>query len=140
VTLKQLVTRYIFFAVIATVVNLLTQRAVLSVGQNQTLFLSAVVLGTLTGLATKYLLDKRWIFYDARTGLKGEGRKFTLYTMMGLATTAIFWSMETVFWVIWETDFMREVGAIIGLAIGYTIKFNLDRRFVFTDSKLGVSG
>ena len=139
-TLKQLVTRYIFFAVIATVVNLLTQRAVLSVGQNQTLFLSAVVLGTLTGLATKYLLDKRWIFYDARTGLKGEGRKFTLYTMMGLATTAIFWSMETVFWVIWETDFMREVGAIIGLAIGYTIKFNLDRRFVFTDSKLGVSG
>ena len=139
-TLKQLVTRYIFFAVIATVVNLLTQRVVLSVGQNQTLFLSAVVLGTLMGLATKYLLDKRWIFYDARTGLEGEGRKFALYTMMGLATTAIFWSMETVFWVIWETDFMREVGAIIGLAIGYTIKFNLDRRFVFTDSKLGVSG
>ena len=59
--------------------------------------------------------------------------------MMGLATTAIFWSMETVFWIIWETNFMREVGAVIGLAIGYTIKFNLDRRFVFTDSKLGVS-
>lgn len=138
-TLKQLITRYTFFASIATVVNLLTQRMVLSVGQNQTLFLSAVVLGTLTGLATKYLLDKRWIFYDARTGLEGESRRFALYTMMGLATTAIFWSMETVFWIIWETDFMREVGAIIGLAIGYTIKFNLDRRFVFTDSKLGVS-
>ena len=96
-TLKQLITRYIFFASIATVVNLLTQRMVLSVGQNQTLFLSAVVLGTLTGLATKYLLDKRWIFYDARTGLEGESRKFALYTMMGVATTAIFWSMETVF-------------------------------------------
>jgi len=139
VTLKQLITRYIFFASIATVVNLLTQRMVLSVGQNQTLFLSAVVLGTLMGLATKYLLDKRWIFYDARAGFEGESRKFALYTVMGLATTAIFWSTETIFWIIWETDFMREVGAIIGLAIGYTIKFNLDRRFVFTDSKLGVS-
>jgi hypothetical protein len=31
---------------------------------------------------------------------------------------------------------MRELGAVIGLAIGYVVKYNLDRRFVFTDAQL----
>ena len=55
---------------------------------------------------------------------------------MGVATTAIFWGMEYTFWTIWQTDLMRETGAIIGLAIGYVTKYQLDKRFVFTDSAL----
>jgi putative flippase GtrA len=84
----------------------------------------------------KYLLDKRWIFYDQGTGLKDHSHKFSLYTAMGIVTTAIFWGTETAFWLIWQTDLTRELGAVIGLSIGYLVKYNLDRRFVFTDAQL----
>jgi putative flippase GtrA len=46
-------------------------------------------------------------------------------------TTLIFWGTETLFWLTWGTDLMRETGAVIGLAVGYVIKYNLDKRFVF---------
>jgi putative flippase GtrA len=34
---------------------------------------------------------------------------------------------------------MRELGAILGLSVGYVVKYNLDRRFVFTDRQLAAS-
>lgn len=137
-TLGALALRYGFFAVIATVANLMTQRVVLMAGEDMWGFVVAMGAGTLVGLVIKYLLDKRWIFYDVSTGAAAHGKKFTLYTIMGLLTTAIFWGMETVFWVVWSTDLMREIGAVIGLTIGYVVKYNLDRRFVFTDATLSV--
>lgn len=136
-SLGTLVLRYAAFAVIATLANLATQRAVLGFGQSAWFFMVAVGAGTLVGLVVKYILDKRWIFFDQETGLKNHGRKFTLYTVMGLVTTAIFWGTETLFWVIWQTTAMRELGAVIGLSIGYVVKYQLDRRFVFPDRLLG---
>lgn len=128
---ETLVLRYAAFAVIATVANLAAQRAVLRFGDTGAHFAAAVGAGTIVGLVIKYLLDKRWIFYDLETGVKNHSRKFSLYTAMGIATTAIFWGTETAFWLIWRTDVMRELGAVIGLGIGYVVKYNLDRRFVF---------
>lgn len=130
-TLTSLVTRYIAFAVLATVANLGVQRVVLWAGDTALIFTLAVVLGTAVGLVVKYILDKRWIFADAATGLRAHGRKFSLYTAMGLVTTAIFWAMETAFWMIWQTHTAREIGAVLGLAVGYGVKYQLDRRFVF---------
>ncbi|NBB81455.1 MAG: GtrA family protein [Verrucomicrobia bacterium] len=138
-TRRGLVLRYTAFAVIATVVNLAAQRLVLYLGSEGTTFALAVGAGTLAGLITKYILDKRWIFYDLGTGARAHSRKFSLYTAMGIFTTAIFWSFETAFWLVWQTDAMRELGAVIGLSIGYIVKYNLDRRFVFTDSRLEVT-
>lgn len=135
-TVQSLILRYTAFAVVATVVNLGVQRLVLANGETILVFALAVGAGTLAGLAVKYILDKRWIFYDLDTGVKAHGEKFTRYSAMGLITTAIFWGTETVFWLIWQTDMMRELGAIIGLAIGYVIKYQLDRRYVFTASRL----
>ena len=135
-TLQTLLLRYGAFAVIATVANLATQRMVLQFGDTGTFFAAGVGAGTIAGLIIKYLLDKRWIFYDLETGVKSHGRKFLLYTAMGIVTTVIFWGLETVFWLIWQTDFMRELGAVIGLGIGYVVKYHLDRRFVFTDRQL----
>lgn len=135
-TLRTLVLRYSAFAVLATLANLATQRLVLTGGDTAPWFIAAVACGTLVGLVVKYALDKRWIFADQSTGLKAHSRKFTLYTSMGLITTAIFWGTETAFWLIWETDAMRELGAVLGLAVGYVVKYNLDRRFVFTDQRL----
>jgi putative flippase GtrA len=138
-TRRTLVLRYAAFAVIATLANLAVQRAVLLMGDTGMWFAAAVAAGTIAGLGIKYLLDRRWIFHDIATGLRDHGRKFTLYTVMGLVTTAIFWGTETAFWLIWRTDLMRETGAILGLSVGYVVKYNLDRRFVFTDRRLAVT-
>ncbi len=138
-TLQTLILRYAAFAVVATIANLATQRLVLQFGDTGGYFAAAVGAGTIVGLVIKYILDKRWIFYDLETGMKNHSRKFSLYTAMGLITTAIFWGTETAFWLIWHTDIMRELGAILGLSVGYVVKYNLDRRFVFTDRQLAAS-
>ncbi|MFV1877614.1 GtrA family protein [Nioella sp.] len=136
----SLALRYALFAVIATVSNLGMQRIVLSFGDSGGVFAMAVAAGTLVGLVVKYVLDKRWIFFDQSTGVKAHSRKFALYTAMGLITTCIFWGSETAFWLIWGTDMMRELGAILGLMVGYVTKYMLDRRFVFTDDRLQAEG
>lgn len=136
-TVRALVLRYAFFAVLATLANLAAQRAVLLFGDSGSQFAVAVGTGTVVGLVLKYLLDKRWVFEDLSSGAKAHGRKFSLYSAMGIITTVIFWGTETAFWLVWQTDLMRELGAVIGLSIGYVVKYRLDRRFVFTDACLG---
>lgn len=128
--------RYAVFAVLATLANLATQRLVLAANDTASGFVTAVMLGTVVGLVLKYVLDKRWVFNDQSSGAARQGKQFTLYTALGLVTTALFWATETLFWLVWQTDGMRELGAILGLAIGYTVKYHLDRRFVFTDTSL----
>jgi len=135
-----LVVRYALFAVLATLANLGMQRAVLAAVPGDMGFAIAVLAGTAVGLVLKYLLDKRWIFDDRTTGLANHSRKFGLYTAMGIVTTLIFWGTETAFWLTWRTDLMRETGAVIGLAIGYTIKYELDRRYVFVPAGIGAEG
>lgn len=138
-TLQTLILRYTLFAIVATLANLATQRLVLQAGDASVYFILAVGAGTLVGLVIKYVLDKRWIFHDVSAGAKNHAQKFSRYALLGLITTAIFWATETVFWVIWQTDAMRELGAVLGLSVGYIVKYNLDRRFVFTDARLAPS-
>ena len=128
---STLVLRYAGFAVIAVIVNLAVQRLVLLGGETGLWFTLALGAGTLAGLIVKYVLDKRWIFYDQTAGAAAQSKQFGLYSLMGVATTVIFWATETSFWLIWGTDFAREAGAVIGLTIGYVTKYQLDRRFVF---------
>ena len=122
---------YTFFAIIATFSNLITQRFIISFSQSNLFFLIAIFCGTLVGLFIKFFLDKKWIFFDKTSGLILQSRKFSKYSLMGILPTLIFWSTETIFWFLWNTENMREIGASIGLAIGYIIKYKLDNRFVF---------
>lgn len=135
-TLQTLIFRYGAFAVIATLVNLAGQELVLLWGRGHVLTAVAVIFGTGLGLIVKFALDKRWIFYDRSAK---QAQQFSLYTVMGIATTAIFWGTVAVFIWIWDSDLARIVGTILGLTIGYVVKFNLDRRFVFTDAQLKMS-
>ncbi len=139
-TAAQLICRYSAFAVLATLANLATQRSVLALTEGTQGFALAVVSGTAVGLLLKYILDKRWIFFDTTSGIAVHGRKFTLYTVRGLVTTLIFWGSETTFWLVWQTDLMWELGAVLGLFIGYVVKYNLDRRYVFTDARISLRG
>lgn len=94
----------------------------------------ALACGTGVGLVVKYLLDKRWIFGDRSSGMAAHGRRFALYTLMGASTTVIFWGLQTSCFMIWRTQSMLMVGGALGLAIGYLVKYQLDKRFVFDRS------
>jgi putative flippase GtrA len=131
-----MIMRYTVFSAVATVANLLAQRVILAYDQSLVGFVAAVGVGTAVGLIAKYILDKHWIFYDDTTGFKSHGQKLFLYAATGLITTLIFWGTETAFWLVWHADLMREAGAIVGLTVGYVIKYQLDRRYVFTDARL----
>jgi putative flippase GtrA len=120
VTRRALILRYAAFAVLAVVANLATQRLSWRHGGGRRHALRrGAGAGTLVGLVVKYVLDKRWIFFDETRGARAQGRQFFLYSLMGVATTAIFWVTETAFWLIWGTDLARETGAVLGLMVGY---------------------
>lgn len=134
--LARLAALYALFGAAATGTNLATQAIVRTLlpaetGSPGPVYWVALCAGTGTGLVAKYLLDKRWIFEDRTVGLAVHTRKFSLYTLMGLATTAIFWGMQTGFFLLWRTEAALYLGGALGLAIGYVLKYRLDRRYVF---------
>ncbi len=126
-----LVSRYAAFAVIATVANLAAQRLVFATVAHEIRLAMALVAGTGVGLVVKYALDKKWIFFAPPRRAAQEARTFSLYTLTGVATTLLFWGSESLFWLLWHDQAMREAGAIVGLTVGYVVKYQLDRRFVF---------
>ncbi|HSF63900.1 MAG TPA: GtrA family protein [Paracoccaceae bacterium] len=133
----RLAALYAAFGAVATVANLGAQALVHAALPPQAEAIGpgywlALAFGTGVGLVVKYLLDKRWIFLDASTGLAAHGRRFSLYTVMGLFTTAIFWGTQTVFFLLTDSRAMLYLGGALGLAVGYVVKYHLDRRFVFT--------
>ena len=124
--------RYVLFAVVATLVNLAAQEVAIRLSPVAPLTVS-ILAGTAAGFVVKYVLDKRWIFYDAYTSHRDEARKITLYALFSVATTLVFWGFEVAFWTIWRTDFAKYAGAVLGLAIGYAAKFALDQTYVFRE-------
>lgn len=135
--LAKLAGLYAFFAAIATAANLAAQALAhgvlgLAPGSVGPGYWLALGFGTGVGLVVKYGLDKRWIFRDRATGVAAHGQRFTLYTAMGLATTVIFWGTQTLFVLVWQSETALVAGGVLGLAIGYVVKYQLDRRFVFT--------
>ena len=122
---------YCLFASIATAVNLLTQEAVISLIDVTYSLEIAIVAGTASGLVSKYILDKHFIFKNKSTTARDSLTKFSAYSLTGVITTLIFWGFEFGFDSYFGTKFARYSGAIIGLAIGYGIKYRLDKRYVF---------
>jgi putative flippase GtrA len=124
---------YINFAVLATIVNLCSQEITSRVVQNKYELFASIFIGTLAGLLVKYLLDKKYIFNFTSSHLKKDLTTFFLYSLMGVATTIVFWLTEYTFDVWFETKLMRYVGATLGLSIGYIAKYYLDKKYVFIE-------
>lgn len=127
----RLAITYTVLALIATATNIGAQDVVIQGYSGAFDILISVAVGTGVGLVVKYLLDKRYIFRFRARNAVHDGQTFALYTLMGLATTAIFWGFEFGFHHFFETKEMRYLGGVIGLAIGYWVKYHLDKRFVF---------
>jgi GtrA-like protein. len=136
VTRLRLAALYVFFAALSTLANIASQWAAasLAAGLRHEIYLSMAV-GTVVGLVVKYVLDKRWIFRYATRDSLHDAKTFVLYTAMGGLTTLIFWGTELAFDAFFNDDYMRYLGAVIGLSIGYLLKYYLDKRFVFVPLK-----
>lgn len=129
----MMVVRYIFFAIISTMVNLFFQWLSFFLYSGFLSLYLAMFFGTLAGLVLKYILDKKYIFFHETKGAKDNTKKFMLYSLMGVFTTFIFWGFEIGFDYAFEDENAKYLGAVIGLAIGYVVKYTLDKKFVFKD-------
>ena len=94
----------------------------------------SILVGTAMGLPLRYFLEKRYIFSFTSKNLVHDGKLFIFYSAMGVITTLIFWGTEYAFHLIYDTDFMRYLGGIIGLSIGFYVKYQLDKKDVLVNS------
>jgi putative flippase GtrA len=128
----SLILRYSLFAALAMLANFISQAFLLRlVGPWHGIGIS-LLGGTLVGFFVKYVLDKRFIFFDGFHSARHETMKLGLYGVTAVLTTLVFWSLELGAWVIWHTAFAKYLGGVIGLCIGYLAKYMLDRRYVFS--------
>ena len=130
-TLLVIAIKYSVFAAISTFFNLLFQYLSFLVYVGLGSLYVAMFFGSLAGLVAKYVLDKKFIFYHIPKGKKDDAKKFILYSLMGVFTTIIFWGTEIAFDALYQDPNAKYVGAVIGLSIGYVIKYFLDKKYVF---------
>ncbi len=122
---------YIYFSLIAISINIFSQYIVFTILEGDDAIYLAILVGTLLGLITKYILDKIYIFKYKVENLYDYSKNFSMYMFTGIFTTMIFWIFEYSFYILFDNSIAKYIGAIIGLTIGYTVKYVLDKRFVF---------
>ncbi|MGA2417794.1 MAG: GtrA family protein [Candidatus Staskawiczbacteria bacterium] len=127
----KLIFKYALFACAAIAFNLLTQYICLQFYKGIFNLYIAILLGTAVGLLIKYFLDKKYIFYFQPKTQLHNIKKFIFYSGTGVFTTIIFWGFELLFNWFLKFEIAKFLGALIGLLIGYFIKYNLDKKFVF---------
>lgn len=80
----MITTKYILFAVISTVINIVTQFIAFKIYSGLYALYTALVAGTLAGLLAKYFLDKNYIFYHKSHNLRAVSENFVLYSVTGV--------------------------------------------------------
>ncbi|MEM7328513.1 MAG: GtrA family protein [Pseudomonadota bacterium] len=123
--------KYALAALAATIANIGTQWLVIDAfGAGAWMIYISVLIGTGVGLAAKFAMDKFLIFKDPAGGRKAVAQ-LSLYIATGVFTTIVFWGIELGFHFAYSSDIMRYAGGVIGLAVGYTLKYVIDTRYVF---------
>lgn len=122
---------YIYFAFFASIINIFSQYLVFESYEGAYIIYIAMFVGTSLGLISKYIMDKMYIFKYSISNLYDYSKNFSAYVLTGIFTTLIFWSFEYLFYILFNNEIAIYLGAIIGLSIGYTVKYKLDKNFVF---------
>ena len=125
--------KYIAFAILATITNIFFQYVIFKNIKGAYTIYIAILAGTLSGLIVKYTLDKNFIFFYKTKNKLQNSKTFFLYSLTGIITTIIFWLVELSFYFILKNEHAKYIGAIIGLSIGYFIKYFLDKKYVFKE-------
>jgi len=128
--------KYSLFAAFSTLINLGFQYLSFLMYNDFASLYVAMFMGTLAGLIAKYILDKKFIFYHVPDNKRDDAKKFFLYSFMGIFTTIIFWGTEMSFDALFNHEYAKYIGGVIGLAIGYIVKYFLDKKYVFKERTL----
>lgn len=133
-SMKSALGLHFLFAAISILLNVASQIVTVAVlPRHEIVILFSIGVGTTVGLVTKYLLDKFVIYKQSVGSNEREVKKALTYTASGGGTTLLFWMIEYGFHLATQSDCWRYFGAVLGLTIGYTIKFFVDRKLVFQD-------
>jgi putative flippase GtrA len=122
---------YVLFAAFSTSVNIGSQMLSMWLYTGVHAVEVSMLVGTAAGLPLRYLLEKRYVFAFTAKTVAHDGQRFVLYSFMGVFTTALFWSVEYAFHLIFAIEALRYAGGIIGLALGFYVKYQLDKKYVF---------
>ena len=140
---------YVFFAIITTLINLGVQKGMeilladtlnfsiysIYIFKNSRItygLMLQILTATALAFIFKYSVDKIYIFKDKTSYFTySHLKQLLLYGSFAVLTTIIFWVFELSFEQFFVFRNAKYTGAIIGLAVGYTVKFILDKRFVF---------
>lgn len=133
-TALEITVLYTFFAVLSTIINIGSQILSIWAYKGPYSVEISILVGTAAGLPLRYFLEKRYIFDFTSQNLAHDGKLFIFYSAMGVITTLIFWGTEYAFHLIYDTDLMRYIGGILGLSVGYFVKYQLDKKYVFVNS------
>ena len=133
-TATKIAVLYTLFAVLSTAINIGSQMLSIWIYKGPLSVEISILVGTVMGLPLRYFLEKRYIFNFTSKNLVHDGKLFVFYSAMGVITTLIFWGTEYAFHLIYDTDFMRYLGGVIGLSIGFYVKYQLDKKYVFVNS------
>ena len=125
---------YILFALFSTVINIAAQITSIRIYTGPYSVEISILVGTTVVLPLRYFLEKRYVFVFKSNNIVHDGHVFALYSFMSVITTAIFWGTEYAFHLVYQTEKMRYVGAVFGLGIGFYVKYQLDKKYVFVNS------
>ena len=91
----------------------------------------SILVGTAAGMPPRFILEKRYLFNSESLNHDDNRRLFFMYCGTAVLSTICFWSAEYAFHLIYENEEMRYVGAVIGLTVGFWLKYQLDKNYVF---------
>ncbi|RPH00300.1 GtrA family protein [bacterium TMED221] len=124
--------KYILFAILAMTVNIFFQYlSFLLIDHKYELYI-AILNGTILGMILKYYLDKNFIFYYVKKEFNNKNI-FLLYIFTSIFTTIIFWAIELWFSYYVNITYSEYLGALVGLTLGYSLKYILDKHLVFNN-------
>ena len=96
-------------------------------------FIIKILIATGVAFIFKYIIDKAIVFEvnGVLDSKRMKIRQFGLYLLFSFITTIIFWGIVLVFKMIFADQWAELVGTVVGLSVGYTIKFFLDSKIAF---------
>jgi putative flippase GtrA len=122
---------YVLIAIVSTVLNLAAQSLVVRYFDIRYVIELSILIGTVVGMPPRYVLEKKYVFFFVSNDIKHDSKLFFFYSFYGVFTTLIFWSVEYMFHIYFAADFMRYVGGLVGLSIGFYLKYQIDKKYVF---------
>lgn len=123
---------YLLFGFLASALNIGSQAiSFYFMGRDTQDVFIAMVVGTAVGFVFKYYVDKKVIFKHTSITVSMEGVVALKYTLFSILTTLVYILFEMFAHTYFEHCCKEEVGAALGLLVGYIIKYYLDKHYTF---------